>query len=142
MKEEPNKALDVLLEQGFSHLREGQFEEAAEIFLTCQVVAPRDDRSYRGRGLAHLQLKEPMLAEADFAAARNLNHTEPENWMGLGLSLVMQNKIYEAIKVYEDLLAWNPDHIQGHLQLGLLQFKIGAIVNGREYFKRALGLHP
>jgi Flp pilus assembly protein TadD len=96
------KVVPAMIEQGFAQLREGQFEEAIETFSACLVIESRNDSALRGRGLAHLQLNHPTESEADFRLAHEVNSSEPENWMGLGVSLAMRNKIYEAIRVYED----------------------------------------
>ncbi len=140
MKE--HKALDSMIEQGFKNLREGQFEEAVETFSACHAIEPRDDRALRGRGLAYIQLKNALSAETDFKLAITLNSDEPENQMGFALTLAMQNKIYEAIGIYEELIHQNPGYILAYLQLGHLQLKIGTISKGREYFKKALTLRP
>src|SRR5258706_14983240 len=142
MTQKPQKAVESMMEQGYSQLRDGSFEEAIETFSACHALEAHDDRSLRGRGLAFSQLGDPAAAEKDFRQACDLNKTEPENLMGLGMSLAMQNKIYEAIKFYEELLDLHPSFIPGYLQMGRLQLKVGAISKGKEYLKKALAHRP
>ncbi len=134
--------LGTMITQGFSQLQEGKFEDAVETFSACHAIELGDDRPLRGRGLAFIQIGNPKAAEADFLSALNINRREPENLMGLGVSLAMQNKIYEGIKAFEELLALSPDYVPGYIQLGRLQLKIGAITKGRDYFKQALMHKP
>jgi tetratricopeptide (TPR) repeat protein len=140
MKE--HKALDAMLEQGFAQLKEERFEEAVETFSACHAIEDNDDRPLRGRGLALIQLKNAPFAEIDFRLARQINGDEPENWTGLALSLAMQNKIYEAFKIYEDLLEVKPNFVPGYMQLARLHFKLGAINKGRDVLNTALTHRP
>lgn len=131
-----------MIEQGFSLLQEGHYEDAIETFSTALALDDKIDSPHRGRGLAHLRLEQADKAEQDFLAAKTLNPKEPENWTGLALSLAVQNKIYEAIRTYEELLQMDPTFVQAYIQLGLLQFKIGAISKGRDVLKQALAHRP
>ena len=142
MNDSPKDPLSIALEQGFSLLREGMFEDAIDTFTTAIALDPACDQALRGRGLARLQLKQYAPAEADFAAAFKSKPADPENAMGLGLSLAVQNRIYDAMKVYEELIAQVPTHVPAHVQLGTLEFKIGAIAKGRDYLNKALTLRP
>ena len=137
--EKPGK---LMLEQGFEQLRNGLFEDAIETFSALHLLETTDDAALRGRGLAFVQLGKPDLAEADFRTASQLNGTEPENRSGLAISLAMQNRIYEAIDIYEQLLAESPGFVPAYIQMARLQFKIGAIPKGREYLQRALRHKP
>lgn len=137
-----DKALNAMLEQGFSELRDEKFEEAVETFSACHALETKNDSALRGRGLAYIRLDKAALAENDFRVARDLNNKEPENWMGIAVSLAMQKKIYESITIYEDLLRFMPNYVPGYIQLGRLQFKMGVISKGRDYYKKALNLRP
>jgi tetratricopeptide (TPR) repeat protein len=142
MSEPSNHAVEEMVQQGFSSLREGGFEEAIESFSAAHLLATDDDRPLRGRGLAYLQLGNSTSAESDFLRACQLNGHEPENAMGLGVCFALQNKIYDALKIYEELIIQHPDFIPGYLQLGRLHLKIGAITKGRDVFKEALSHRP
>jgi tetratricopeptide (TPR) repeat protein len=136
------KAIQAMLEQGFAELREGQFEEAVTIFTNVHAIEGNNDAALRGRGLALIQLGEAAHTKSNFLRAKDLNPDEAENWMGWGLSQAMQNKIYEAIAAYENLLTQKPNHIAAYIQLGRLQLKIGAISKGRDILTLALKHRP
>ena len=142
MSGQSSEALEAMIEQGFGYLEEGRFEDAIEVFSAAHLLDGRDDRPLRGRALANVRIGHAVVAESDFRAARDLNSDSPDNWMGVGLSLAMQNKIYEAIAIYEELLHRKPDYLQAHIQLGRLYFKVGVIAKGRDFFQKALTLRP
>jgi len=130
------------MQQAYEQLTEGRFEEAVETFTASLAVGSRETKALRGRGLAYVQLKRWSLAAADFEAARELAPDDPENWVDLGVSLAMDNQIYPAIEVLETLLASQPECVRGHLELGLLHLRLGAILKGRQHLQEALACRP
>ena len=132
----------LLMQQAYEQLQDGRFEDAVETFSASLLVGPHDADARRGRGLAYLQLKRWALAAADFAAARDLAPDDADNWIDLGVSLAMDNKIYPAIEALETLLATQPDCERGHLTLGMLHLTLGAIPKGRAELERALACRP
>ena len=145
MSEEPaesSEASETLMEQGLEQLRDGFFDDAAETFSACLTLQPYDAKALRGRGLAYLQLKKWSLAAADFRVVTELNPDDPENWVDLAVSLGMDNQVYPAIEMFETVLAKYPKHVRGHLQLGLLYFRLAAIAKGREQMQAALVSRP
>ena len=131
-----------MLQEAFEQLREGQFESALEAFNACLALSPVEPEAYRGRGLAHFQLKQWSPAAMDFRKAGELNPDEPGNAIGLGMSLAMQSEVYPALDVLEDLVARRPDYVPGLIQLGLLYFKLCLIAKGREHLEKALASRP
>ncbi len=123
-------------------LREGSFECAIEEFTAALERSPELAEAYRGRALASFQLKQWAEAQADFARARELNPDDRESWIGLGMSLAMANEIYPAIEIFETLLVRHPDYVRGHLQLGLLYYKLCATAKGRAHLEQALACRP
>ena len=136
------EALVTLMKQAFDQLTEGRVEEAVETFSTALAIEPHEAGALRGRGLAYLQLKRYSLATADFTAARDLSPDESDNWVDLGISLAMDNKMYPAIDVFETLLARQPECVRGHLELGLLHLRLGAIPRGQAHLQKALACRP
>lgn len=133
---------ETLKAQAQAQLREGLFDEAIETFSACLAVEPRDAKALQGRAIARFQLQKWTEASADFDAAKRLNPDDPENWIGFGMSLAMQNQVYPAIDVFDALLAKQPRCVRGYIQLGLLYFQLGIIAKGREQMQRALEHRP
>ena len=135
-------AAETLKAQALEQLQGGLFEEAAATFSTCLSIQPDDADALRGRGVAYTQLKQWSSASADFRAAAALQPDDPENWVDLGVSLGMDNQVYPAIETFEAVLTKHPQHVRGHLQLGLLYFRLAAIAKGREQMHAALAARP
>ncbi len=142
MSAETGEALKTLMEQAQAHLKEGAFEEAVEAFSACLVMSPRQAKAYQGRGLARLQLKEWEQAASDFARAKDIDPDDLENWIGLGISLASNERVYEAIDVFDGLLKKNPRSARGHIQAGLLYFKLCIPAKGRKHMEAALQCRP
>lgn len=137
-----NTSINEMKEEACAYLTEGHFEDAVEVFSDCLLLETADAKIYYGRGTAYFQLKKWDLAIADFRKARDLDTENPENWLSLALSLAMDNKIYEAIKVYDVLLAGNPRLVRAHMQLALLYYRLGVITKGHRQLDLALASRP
>ncbi len=131
-----------MLEQASLQLKEGSLESAIEAFSACLLIAPQEASAYRGRATARFQLKDWTGAVSDFKRAQELDPGEPENGLGLGLTLAMQNEVYPAIAVFETVLQKHPDYVRAYIQLGVLHFKLVAIAKGRGYLQEALKHRP
>jgi len=130
------------LEKAFDQLKEGRFESAIEEFTLCVLSDPEEAKAYEGRALAHFQIKNWSAAVSDFKKAKELNPKNFENWIGLGMSLAMINEIYPAIDVLETLLTDHPDFARGHIQLGMLYYRLGVIKKGHDQMDLALASRP
>jgi len=131
-----------MIGQAFELLMGGHVKDAVAAFSECLLSESKEARIYRGRGIAYFQLKKWKLAVDDFRNARELDAEDPANWMGLAVSLVMDNRIYEAIDVYDNLLANKPRFIRAHIQLALLYYHLGAISKGHRQLDIALDSGP
>ena len=130
-----------MLEHGYEQFKQGEFERAVEAFTTCLAMSP-DPQAFRGRAAARFQLKQWSKAASDFTRAAELDPNDTEILLGLGTCLAMENKIYEAIQAFETLLQKEPRHVRGHIQLGLLHYKLCATAKGREHIEAALAGRP
>ena len=121
---------------------DGRVEQAADTYSAVLAVEPRHAGALRGRGLASMQLKQWAQAAEDLRLARDVSPEEPDTWVELGMSLAMSDQVYPAIDVFEGLLAKWPAFVRGHLELGALYLRIGAIPKARQQFQRALASQP
>lgn len=124
------------------HLEVGAFEEAIEQFTACLLIEPKIAQACRGRALALVQLKQWQAAAQDFARARELDPDTLDNWVGLGISLASEGQVYRAIAVFDELLAKHPRYARGHIQAGLLYYRICATAKGRRHLETALACRP
>ncbi len=128
--------------QADQQLKEGQFEAAIEGFTAHLLSHPEDVSAWRGRGIARFQLKHWQEAISDFSKARDIDPEDLEAWIGLGMSLAMDLKIHPAIDVLETLLERHPDCVRGHIQLGMLYYRLCVIAQGRKHMEQALASRP
>ena len=136
------QALDMMRTEAYQQLREGFFEKSIDSFSACLSLAPEDAGSLQGRAIARFQIKDWAGAESDFSRAKSLAMDDAENWIGYGMTLAMQLKIYPAIAELEAAIAKWPDLVRAYIQLGLLHLKIGAITKGKDMFQEALKHRP
>ena len=134
--------IDDMIQEAYEKLQEGYFENAVEAFSECLLLEPEDARIYAGRGMSHFQLQEWPLAAEDFKKAQELNPGDPENWVGFAMSLAMDNKIYEAVDVFEALIKRNPHYARAHIQLAQLYYRLGVITKGHRQLDLALAARP
>ncbi len=130
------------MREGYDQLTDGRFEEAVATFSAAIAQEPRQAKALRGRGLAYAELKQWSLATADFAAARDADPDDAENWVDLGISLARDHQVYPAIAVFEELIAQHATHVRGLTELGFLYIRVGAISKGREFLEGALRCKP
>ncbi len=135
-------SLREIVEAAFQKLSEGYFEDARDAFTDYLLVESQDAKAYAGRAMAYFQLKDWPSALADFKKAGELDPGDLENPVGCAMSLAMDNKIYEAIGIFEKLLADHPDFVRGYIQLGQLYYRLGAITKGHAQMDLALAARP
>ena len=135
-------SLEEMLNQAYAQLAEGYFENAIDAFSKCLSIEPAEAKAYEGRAQANFRIKNWTAAIADFKKASELNPGEPENWVGLGMSLAMVNEIYPAIDIFEKLLSERPHYVRGHIQLGMLYYRLGIIKKGHEQMDLGLASRP
>ena len=134
--------METLRETAFSQMKRGEFEEALASFDLHIAAHPADAFALQGRGLDHFRLKHWAKAIADFSKAKELNPDDLENWIGLGLSLAADLQIHPALDVLETLITAHPDFARGHIQLGLLYFRLCITAKGRRHFELARSCRP
>ena len=132
----------MLIKQGYGQLQEGASAEAQELFSAALAIEPKSPEALRGLGIAFFQLKQWPSATDAFRKARDLAPEETDNWVDLGVSLAMDTQTYPAMEVFETLLAEYPACIRGHIELGLLYLRLGAIPKGRQQLEKVLAYRP
>ena len=131
-----------MIEKGFAQLQEGRFEDAIDMFTDCLNIEPAAAPAYRGRGVSHFKLEHWTESTADFKKAKELDPNDLESHVGFAMGLAMNNKIYEAIDVFENLLRVHPGYVRGHVQLGQLYYRMGLIPKGHAQMEQALASRP
>jgi len=135
-------SLNEILEQALARLAEGYFEDAIDGFSEYLLIEPNEPKAYQGRAQANFQIKNWTAAISDFRRATELNPEDLESRVGWGTSLARVDQIYEAIDIFENLLAKSPHYVQAHIQLGALYYRLGIIKKGHLQMDLALAARP
>lgn len=94
-------AREALLE---THLSRGRAEDALEAADEAMRRGTSNDRIYRLRGAALLQLGRVPEAEGNYRSALASNENDPDTLLGLAATFQAQGKSNEAIPIYERAL--------------------------------------
>lgn len=99
------------MEQAISHLKAGNYLEAAAELQVLVDRSPDYDYGYYLLGHCHLKTGNPHEAERSFARALALNGRRPEYYHGLALALKEQRQYQRALEVVSsgEPLAREPD---------------------------------
>lgn len=143
------RGLDVKSAQAQRHLPElarlyqaGRLAEARTLGQKLNAAIPRQSQVLSILGAIHGQLGEFGPAEECY---RLLTALEPGTHLHhyyLGLTLVMQQRLPEAVPVFSRMLQLKPDFAEGHMQMGCLLRDLGQQDIAAGHFERALQLAP
>ena len=116
---------EVVLNIARLYTEQGDFRRAAETL----AAVPQDDRTARiefALGASYDQLKRPKEAAAAYRAALDL---DPENTLdtqrGLASALLLYGQIEEALKVYRQIVAAEPQDAQSQIRISEIQRRQG-----------------
>lgn len=93
-------------------------------------------------GAVHGRLGEFREAEGCYRSLISLEPAAHMHHCYLGLALVMQRRLPEAVPVFARMLQLQPDFAEGHMQMGCLLRDLGRAEEACRHFERALGLAP
>jgi Tfp pilus assembly protein PilF len=132
----------ALFDRACKEINNGALDLAVNTFTACIRMIPKEAGPYRGRASTYFQMRHWKAAQADFQRARELDREDPENWVGLGMSLAMDLQILQGINVIGDYLEKHPDYVRAHMLMGLLYLRMGVSHKAKECLEQALALDP
>jgi len=118
--------------------------EARALGMRLRQTAPKNREVLSMLGAIYGQLGEFGQAESCYRALvaiepRSVRH---HSYLGLGLSLVMQGRLKEALEPFDAMLNLQPDYAEGHLQMGCLLRDLGRHDPAIQHLTRAIALSP
>jgi tetratricopeptide (TPR) repeat protein len=142
IKDDKGQAFEDLLSQAEDQLKKGYLKEAQEGFSKVLEKSPELVPALVCRAIASFKLKQWEKAEADFVKAKGLDGSDTEAWLGLGMSLAMQEKVQAALGVLEDMLLLHPGFVRGRIQTAGLYYKLCLTTKGKAHLNAALEGYP
>lgn len=133
----------ALLMQGLSDSVEGRFDAAIDVVNRAVAKSPSDAfcRFVLARILVNAE--RPKEAETALRNAMKLNPFFPVNYLAvLGDALVHQDKSKEALAVFKEIVARQPNYVSAHLHLAGLYTSMGEMDAARSAVAEVLRLDP
>lgn len=130
----------TLTERGISSARNGQWQEAKQLFNRALIDNPHDQAALNGLGVVHFTQADLETAILCFQQVLALNPDHAGTRNNLGNALLKQGKIDAAIDCYRQALALRPDSAEAHNNLGYALLEQGATEDAIACLRQALSL--
>lgn len=127
---------DAVLKMAQLYTEEGQMQRA----LDALTAIPADDRSARidfALGGLYDQMRRPKEAAAAYKAALEEDGENPEGQRALAASLLASNQPDEAMKVYQQLSAADPNDLSALVKIAVIQNGQGHTADALATIKKA-----
>lgn len=132
----------MLLENGIKLINQGNFQQAAELFL--QIIQKDSQHAVAYNCLGVVQHKLHLFTEAEnsFQCARNLAPENPDILCNLGALFISMHRL-EAAKAYlEEAIQIKPNYSEAYGNLGLIQMEQGLLDEATHSFRCAIQFKP
>ena len=111
------KSVAAYNQMGLIYSEVGQRNEAIDSFKKSLEMDPSNLKALLGLGEVYSKMTRNDLAVAVFLKAESLQPNDTELLFKIALEYWYNQKLEEAAKYYQKIIAINPDHIQTHLNL-------------------------
>ncbi|MEZ0371065.1 MAG: tetratricopeptide repeat protein [Candidatus Sericytochromatia bacterium] len=111
----------------------------------CNAVlklSPEDAKAYYSRGLAHLHLKQPQQALADFSRAIELDPENPSGYHERAETYLALAQPAKAIADYRRVLALSHEDAAAHYELGMAYFLNLEFAEAIAHYNQAIERDP
>lgn len=133
-------AVDAARLLGIFKFSQGNFVEAAQLFLRVLKSPSVISADHVNHGLALAKLGQSGKAEAAYRQALQLEPQSSEAWFNLGNLFRAEDAQAEAIAAYEEAIACAPQDYRAHFNLGLAHAKRDTPLAAIACFERTLEL--
>ena len=135
-------AQDIRLGQVVRLLHAGRLTEARALATRLAKSWPKQPQLLSLLGTIHGRLGEFSQAESCYRTLAARDPRSHEHHYYLGMSLIMQGRLREAVPPFADMLRLRPGFAEGHMQMGCLLRDLGHHQRATEHFEEALRLNP
>ncbi|MGA2079937.1 MAG: tetratricopeptide repeat protein [Holophaga sp.] len=113
-------AADLQVQMGYIMLKNGQFQDGEQLFLTALESDPGEYSAYLGLSECYRNLQRPEDQFAMVKQAQTLAPEDPDVWNAMGVAMEVRGMCREATDAYERALALAPLHRKAANNLGFL----------------------
>lgn len=94
------------------------------------------------RALLFIEVGEPVRSNEDFDAAINLNPEDPDIYYHRGQVHFLLGEFDDAAKDYQKAIVMDKEFMSSHIQLAVMQYKLGDVSTAMTSFKRCTKNFP
>lgn len=123
-------------------IQSGRMPEARALGTRLLERSPANPQVLALLGSVHGRLGEFKEAESCYRMLVALEPGSFQHHCYLGLSLIMQNRLAEAVAPFETMLRLRPDFAEGHMHMGCLRRDLGNHDLAISHLRQALALSP
>lgn len=135
-------AADAARLLGILKYSQGQFVEAAQLFLRVLKSPAVTGADHVNHGLALSKLGQSGKAEAAYRQALKIDPQSSEAWFNLGNLFRAEDMLNEAVAAYEEAIACAPQDHRVHFNLGLAHAEQDEPLVAAACFEHTLELSP
>ncbi len=125
-----------------AHFAAGRLPEAATAYATLLATAPRDFEAHHRLGTIRVQMGDSQEGHRLLTAAADIDPTNPETWLHLGMAAQNLGRLDEAETHYRRALACHSGYAAALFRLGVLLRHRGRRQEALEAFDRCAALAP
>lgn len=149
IKEQPESTMmmiDVWLNKGVCHRKINELDKALESYTEASKIAPNMGDIWANMANIYLDLKQPEISlrfcdkAIEVGSDQSGHNTIAKN--SKGTALYELERYQEALKMYEDVLEFNPAFAPSLVGKGVSLHKLGKLRESIPYFDRAIKAEP
>lgn len=131
---------------GRTKYNENHFQEAAQAFVKCLQLQPKDIPAEYNLGLSYAGLGRDDDAESTYRAAirwqKDAAHEDAQPYLDLGMLLIEKNQTKASVTFLEKAVFLDPHNPKPHEQLGRAYEQLQMLAQAENELKAAVSLAP
>jgi tetratricopeptide (TPR) repeat protein len=132
--------------QGSLFLAEHNTRKAIAAFDRCLAVDPDNIKAHQNLGLIYLGDADRLTVDYRLALTHNEKayamHKSTETAWNLARNYYALDRDYEALALFEQILADDPDDADAHYYTGMVCYDLGDLNGAQQHLSRAIALDP
>ncbi len=131
-----------LFGKGISLLKQGEFQNAIDVFSQLIELEPENPDAYRNRGVAYMKLAQYDAAISDFESALKIRPEIKGIYSNLGVAWYYKKEYQKAITYYDKEIELKSDNHYAYFNRALCRAALEQLKEGLEDVKDSLRLYP